>query len=345
VPSKQSCRWPGLMASQIAGSRAVLTGSLPGVFPAGARFEDAVRSGRLDLPLPGRGRTRERWTAFACLADEDLALARLCEGHADALAILAELGGDQPQGGRWGVWAAQPPGPGLRAELRGGQWRLDGTKQYCSGAHTCSNALVTANAPDGQRLFAVSTETLKPIPGTGPSVGMLASDTLNVAFKDVEGLPLGPPDAYTRRPGFAHGGIGVAACWFGGARAIGRTLHSAASDNDHIGEHALAHLGAVDIALTAARSALDSAASEIDADPEDRADTARVRALRVRALVESTATDVMNRVGRALGAGPLCRDADHARKFADMTVYLRQHHAERNLAELGALVAEGKPTW
>jgi alkylation response protein AidB-like acyl-CoA dehydrogenase len=333
------------MASQLDVFQAVLAGSLPGAFPASARFAETVKSGRLDLPLPGSGRTRERWAVFADLAGEDLALARLCEGHADALAILAELGGDRPPGSRWGVWAAQPPGPGLQAELREGQWRLDGTKQYCSGAHTCSNALVTAKAPDGQRLFAVSTETLKPIPGTGPSVGMLASDTLNVAFKDVEALPLGPPDAYTRRPGFAHGGVGVAACWFGGARAIARTLHSAASDNDHIGEHALAHLGAVDIALTAARSALDGAASEIDADPEDRADTARVRALRVRALVESTATDVMNRVGRALGAGPLCRDADHARKVADMTVYLRQHHAERNLAELGALVAEGKPTW
>ena len=54
-------------------------------------FTDAVESGRLNLPLPGGGRTRERWAALADLAEEDLSLARLAEGHADALAILAEL--------------------------------------------------------------------------------------------------------------------------------------------------------------------------------------------------------------------------------------------------------------
>ena len=63
----------------------------PGAAVAAA-FADAVESGRLDLPLPGGGRTRERWAVLADLAGEDLSLARLAEGHADALAILAELG-------------------------------------------------------------------------------------------------------------------------------------------------------------------------------------------------------------------------------------------------------------
>ena len=57
-----------------------------------AAFTHAVESGRLNLPRPGGGRTRERWAALADLAEEDLSLARLAEGHADALAILAELG-------------------------------------------------------------------------------------------------------------------------------------------------------------------------------------------------------------------------------------------------------------
>ena len=95
----------------------------------------AVESGRLNLPLPGGGRTRERWAVLADLAGDDLSLARLAEGHADALAILAELGEPAPPAGsRWGVWAAQPPGPGLTARRAGRGWRLDGIKQYCSGA-------------------------------------------------------------------------------------------------------------------------------------------------------------------------------------------------------------------
>ena len=59
-----------------------------------AAFTAAVEAGRLNLPLPGGGRTRERWAALAELAGEDLSVARLAEGHADALAILAELGAD-----------------------------------------------------------------------------------------------------------------------------------------------------------------------------------------------------------------------------------------------------------
>ena len=64
-----------------------------------ADFAAAVASGRLDLPLPGGGRTWERWAVLADLAGEDLSLARLSEGHADALAILAELG-RRPAAGR-----------------------------------------------------------------------------------------------------------------------------------------------------------------------------------------------------------------------------------------------------
>jgi hypothetical protein len=310
-----------------------------------AAFTAAIESGRLDLPLPGRGHTRERWAVLAELAGEDLCVARLAEGHADALAILSELGAAAPpDGSRWAVWAAQPPGPRLTARQYRGGWRLDGIKQYCSGARSCTDALVTAKAPDGDRLFAVSTRDLWPVPGTWRPTGMAASDTLDVSFDAIEAEPVGAPGSYTGRPGFAHGGAGVAACWYGGARAVGETLRAAAAARD-VGPHALAHLGAVDNALHTAKTALDVAAAEIDADPEDRQAGGRLLALRVRALVEATATEVMRRVGRALGAGPLCRDEAHSRRVADLTVYLRQHHAERDLAQLGSLVASHGVTW
>jgi hypothetical protein len=136
----------------------------------------------------------------------------------------------------------------------------------------------------------------------------------------------------------------VAACWYGGARGVARPLLAAARDRD-IGPHAFAHLGAADIGLRTARAALDEAADEIDDDPLDRKEGAARRALRVRTLVEGVASDVLNRVGRALGAGPLGHNADHARRTADLTVYLRQHHAERDLEQLGRLVAKGGTSW
>ena len=308
-------------------------------------FAAAVESGRLDLPLPGSGATRERLAALAGLAGEDLSLARLGEGHADAVAILAELGGPRPDpGSRWGVWAANPPGPNVKAARRDGRWLLEGTKQYCSGARVCTHALVTAAADDGARLFAVSTRPLEPDTASWPATGMAGSDTLDVGFPAVAAVPVGPPDGYVNRPGFSHGGVGVAACWYGGARAVARTLLSAASKRD-IGPHALAHLGGVDLGLRAAWSALGQAADEIDADPGDLGGAGPVRALRVRALTEAIAADVLTRTGRALGAGPLGHDEAHSRAVADLTVYLRQHHAERDLARLGELVAQGEDTW
>jgi len=45
-------------------------GSWSGAATAAA-FAYAVRSGRLDLPLPGSGWTRERWAALAALAEEE----------------------------------------------------------------------------------------------------------------------------------------------------------------------------------------------------------------------------------------------------------------------------------
>ncbi|WP_328721043.1 acyl-CoA dehydrogenase [Streptomyces sp. NBC_00247] len=305
---------------------------------AAGRFASWVRDGAPHVPLPGGGRTWERFQALHGLGRDDLALARLAEGHADAVAILAELGSPAPAAGeRWGVWAAQPPGARLTARPGAdGRWLLDGVKPYCSGAHSCTHALVTADTEEGRRLFALSTDVpgYAPVPGTWQAIGMAGSDTPDVRFTGVPAVPVGGVDAYVRRPGFAHGGIGVAACWLGGARGIADTLFASASRRapDQL---AAAHLGAVDVALHGAECVLRVAATEIDADPQDLTGDAALRAMRARAAVERVATLVLDHVGRALGAGPLCHDARHARLVADLTVYIRQHHADRDLAALG----------
>ncbi|MEU8135984.1 acyl-CoA dehydrogenase [Streptodolium elevatio] len=297
------------------------------------------------LPLPGSGETWERWKVLAETAEHDLALGRLAEGHADALAIIAEVGGEAPSvpdGARWGVWAAEPPGSRLAASSVGGRWAVHGLRRYCSGAFMCTHAVVTADAPDGPRLFTVdlAQSGCRPVPGSWPAVGMAASETLDVRFDEAAAEPLGPVGAYLGRPGFHHGGAGVAAVWWGGANAVARPLYEAGRAG-RLDAHGPAHLGAVDIALTTARTVLHQAADEIDADPHDHDGAAETRALRVRAVVEKACAEVLEHVGRALGAGPLCHDARHARAVADLTVYVRQHHAERDLARLGSLAAEG----
>ena len=82
-------------------------------------------------------------------------------------------------------------------------------------------------------------------------------------------------------------------------------------------------------------------ADEIDAVGGDESlDQARYRAESVRATVVAAAEEIVTRVGHALGPAPLALDAEHARRVADLQVFLRQHHAERDLAALGGLARD-----
>jgi hypothetical protein len=310
------------------------------------RFAGIVDLGELDVPLSGSGRTRSRWSMLADLAQHDLCVGRLAEAHVDAMSILADLDwGSPPAGSRWGVWAAHPAEPALKAQGADSSWRLDGTKPWCSGARVCTHALVTADAPDGYRLFAVDLrEGVLPRPGTWHSIGMAGSDNLEVEFANVAALPVGEPGDYVDRPGFWHGAMAVASCWYGGTVGLAQALVAAGSRRE-LGPHALAHLGAIDAALSSLAKTFDFAADQVDADPADLSQRGEILAGELRAQTERVAWDVLDRVGRALGPGPLCLDAEYAALSADLPVYLRQSHAEADLERLGALVLERGPSW
>jgi len=291
------------------------------------------------LPLPGHGRTADRWAALAAAARDDVVVGRLLEAHSDADAILAEVAGTRVAIGQWwGVWAAEPPSPVVTAERTSAGWVLVGTKAWCSGAGLCTHALVTARVDDQRPMFAVHLAH----PGVSvdlsgwAAAGMSRSATGSVTFERVPADPVGEPSAYLGRPGFWHGGAGVAACWLGGAEKVADTLRRAGPRLD---DHGAAHLGAVDAALAAARWSLRSAAAEVDERPED-VDRAKVRTHRLRATVEAAASQTLDHVGRALGATPLATDPSHTQAVSDLLVYLRQSHAERDLAALGRLVAD-----
>ncbi len=306
----------------------------------------------VDLPLPAKGATAERWEHLRDLGRRDLPLAKLVEPHHDATAILADLAGTAPGPGEvWAVWAAEPPGSGLRAARDGTGWRLDGSKPFCSGAVLVTHALVTATADDGPRLFAVDVAAAR---DTGPGLvveppswvggGMARADTRTVALTGVPAVPVGAPGGYTDRAGFWHGAVGVAACWAGGLRGVAARLLDGARRRPPDPLTA-AHLGAVAVAVDSADSALAVAAEDADAGRLADVLAARRRAESVRASVVAAAEDVVSRVGRALGPGPLAYDAEHAGRVADLQVFVRQHHADKDLAALGDLVAAGGEAW
>lgn len=302
-------------------------------------------------PLPAGGRTLLRWELLATVGAQSLTVARVLEPHLDAVAILTEAGEDTETGSTWGVWAAEGPPPRLEAQPVGETWALHGRKHWCSLAAEVTHALVTAWVGDDERrLFrvALSSPGVTVEDGRWVPAGLGRVATTSVHCDGVAAAPVGEAGWYLERDGFWWGGIGVAAVWYGGAVGLARTLlaHTHARTPDQV---ALVHLGEVDADLAAARAALTDAAAAVDSGtctgPE-----ALLLAARTRHVVASVVERVAARVARAVGPGPLSSDPAHVARVADLALYVRQHHAERDAAGLGGLVLErddaaGRPSW
>ncbi|WP_238695271.1 hypothetical protein [Ornithinimicrobium flavum] len=318
------------------------------------------------LPLPGTGRTAELWRGLAELAAVDLTVARALEPHLDAVAILAQAADDgyavPPPTGTWGVYAAE--GPGARLDARpadeapaGNDERaedqarpgdrtllLSGRKPWCSLAEHVDSALVTAWVDAGRRVLVavdLSAPGVARVEEPWVARGLPRVRSTSLDLTDVPGVPVGEPGWYLTRPGFAWGGLGVAACWLGGAVGLARRMRQATTgrEPDQIG---LSLLGRADLALTAAGAVLTDAAAAVDAGLV-QGEHAWPRCVRVRSVVHDACETVLTAALHALGPGPLAGEEEHAARVADLQLYLRQHKAERDAALVGRAVADGMP--
>ncbi|KAA9083802.1 acyl-CoA dehydrogenase [Microbacterium radiodurans] len=318
----------------------------------------------------GGGRDVERdliddWSLLASVAARDVGAARILEPHLDALDILdqarrdgldvdlARLGAGPESS--WGVFAAE--GSGMRLDAHEGPdgWLLSGTKPWCSLAQHLTHALITAWVGDERRLFAVALSGAEVVPRSGPwhARGLSQVVSAPVDFASAGAVPVGAPGWYLHRPGFARGGVGVAACWWGGAVPLRAALLDAAS-RPNADQLSRVHLGRVDTALWTAHLALRSAAEAMDTVARAtvagdgasgrHADPATL-AGRVRSVVADAVETTLAETARALGPLPLVADESHARRVADLQIYVRQHHGERDLARIGAAVREGRGAW
>jgi len=298
------------------------------------------------LPALGEGDTITVFEALATVAAADLSVARVIEPHLEALAVLrqAEDEGRSPihrdPASTWGVFAAE--GSGLRVDARVGErgWTLTGTKPWCSLPGVLSHAIVTAFVGEKRQAFAVGLrgEGVRVEDVEWPSRGLAPITSGPVTFDQAPAIPVGGPNWYASRPGVAWREIAVAAIWYGGAVGVARRLAEAAQRRafDQIGNM---HLGNVDMLLHAGRAVLAEAAAQIDAGDAVGVD-GRVLALRVRGVVARVADAIVDEANRGMGPAPLALEEEHARRVADLMVYVRQEHAARDAAVLGALLTE-----
>lgn len=301
------------------------------------RLRVLLAKGKLDLPFPGQGSTPERHRALIEFARKDLSLARLIEAHTDAVAIASEAGVELPKGKLFGVWAADGPASRLDLQRLSNGLLLQGLKQFCTGATFLDGALVTAH--DGNHRMLIN------VPLNGRGLTMDATGWNTAAFADTatavvkfSGVMLestaviGGEDWYLCRPGFWHGALGPAACWAGGAMA----LIEAVRRRPRVDAHWRAHMGALEASEWVLHAILAQAGRQIDADPQDQRAEAKVRALIARHSIERTCMEVLDRFGRATGPRLLAFDAEIARRYAELTLYVRQCHAEADLEQICA---------
>ncbi|ROP60710.1 acyl-CoA dehydrogenase family protein [Curtobacterium sp. ZW137] len=343
----RSTAWPA-DARAVDVGRLTDTAGRPGAAPADRLA--VARAVASTTPPLSAGTAGRAFVTLAAVAAVDVALARTVEPHLDALGILAQAGIDVPDGSSWGVFAAEGPGTRLTATPGSdGSVVLDGTKPWCSLASTLSHALVTAHRGDDRQLFAVDLrqDGVTTHDDAWVARGMPDVPSGPVDFDGVRAAPVGDPGWYLTRPGFAWGGIGVAACWWGGAVGLARVLrdHAAARPDAELLRVAL---GAVVADLADAEDALADAAARIDADSGASADDVdwALLAQVVRSRVRRAVDGVRTRVIGALGPAPLTSDAAVAARVADLELYVLQDHGDRDLARIGRMVLErGGVAW
>ena len=259
------------------------------------------------LPLPGSGHTLQRWRALAAWGRGPLP--QVLEAHYDALAIIAELNAPMvAEGQLLAVWAAEGPANTLRIDAGGG---LYGDKPWCSGSAWVDAALVTVRNTHGVWLCDVAAEHWCTLSGEPwPAAGMAGIPSTTVRFDGAPMTILGPRDPYLQRPGFWHGGAGIAAVWFGAAVALAERMRPACSDGNRA-----RLLGAADLALGPAAALLREVAARID----DAIGTSGRRAAALRGRAGGDARPGPCRPGARSGADVPGRR--HARRWADLTVF------------------------
>ena len=224
-----------------------------------------VRGEGATVPAIAAGNTAGRLRVLRDIARADLSVARLIEGHLDALAILAEAGHEHDPAAVHAIWASGGPS---RTRLSS-SGALSGVKMFASGSDLVDTALVLVDASDELALVDMKRwrERVTFDGSAWQTPALRATHTWTVTFHEVPATVVGAARWYYERPGFWHGALCPAACWAGGA--LGLLDH--ARSQEIRSPHGKAHLGRMLAETWSMETALSEAGRAVDVDPTDAA--------------------------------------------------------------------------
>ena len=279
------------------------------------------------------------------LGEANLSLARLYEGHVNALRLARTLGSAETwaevqalaEGGAFlGVWGAEGAVPlGMEGD------RLTGGKRFASGLGVVTHAVVTLGQGEGVRLALLDvTDADRHRPETWRKTGMRA--TVSGDF-DAAGLPaaalrwIGTPGRYLEEPGFVGGTWRIAAVQLGGTLGLLRAAAGQLSAIGRLGAEAqVARLAPV-LTRALAAGAFVQRAARVAEGAAGQAEPERAAALSAqsRLLTEEIGQDAIAAVERAVGLAHFDEDAPTGRIARDLATYMRQAARDAFLQRAG----------
>ncbi len=320
----------------------VTTRGRPAPSDARGAFERFVRAVAIDAGAPphcllarsgclGPDQLADPGWLLREVATIDLSLARLLEGHVNALTLIHHHADaplrerclrDAAEGHLFGVWGADATPP-----VEVDEDVLNGAKRYASGLGAVSRAVVPGSAPEGQVMFLVdATDPARQDPGDWDMVGMQDSRSGQFDCSGLAAERIGTAGIYTQEPHFVGGTWRIAAVTLGAVVGLldraGAVLRARGRlDNDA----QLLRLAPVAGRAVAAWPAIQRAGA-VASGPEGRADPERAAILSVsaRLLTEDLGQDAIAAVERSVGLSMFATADPVGRAARDLACYLRQ---------------------
>ena len=274
--------------------------------------------------------------ALIDLAQVNLPLARLFEGHVNALRLV-QLHADPAlvsavltavrEGAMLGVWGADDGEP-VTLDVSSGA--LSGRKRYASGLGVVTHAIVTARSGESLQLCLVDVRDHAPADKAAWSMsGMRATAS---GTYDVSAIPpaavtsLGPSDCFTTEPGLVGGVWRIAAVQLGGVYGLLEAARNHLRMNGRLEDPMqTARLTPLFYRAEAAKLLVERAAAMAEG-PAGSAlpERAVSQSIATRLMSEEIAQDAIQVVERCVGLPHFADESDSGRIARDLATYVRQ---------------------
>jgi alkylation response protein AidB-like acyl-CoA dehydrogenase len=282
------------------------------------------------------GRQSELCTLLRRIGAGDLSIARLFEGHVNAISLVGRYGTDKQllsladsvaEGALSAVWGADDTA-GLKIVHDGGRTALKGRKILASGAGLVTRPLVTATGPEGQVMCLLDLPDDTEVDLSGwTAQGMRSTATGAIGLSGIaigDDEMVGSVGDFMRQPYFSGGAWRFCAAHLGAMERLVELFRAHLVSRGR-GEdpYQLQRVAQCVVAVKTARFWIEEAARRLGADDHD-ATSVVAFANMTRMVTERSALDIMEAVQRGVGLVSFIRPNPIERVCRDLATYLRQ---------------------